>query len=348
MRDRRRLSHQDVDRLLAGKAPSGADRLDEDLAAFTRDVRAAFVRPPSLDVERRHLAAAVEASRLTTDKGEPAVRPASKAQGPESQASGLPKWRRRSVLSSLFASLAAKIAGVAVAAVAATGGLAAAGALPAPAQQAIASAASSVGFSLPSPGDGSPATQGQATGHRRGAAPTSTVSDGVTGHRRGTASTSTASDGVTETVEASGVNHGNCVSYATSIAASLGFSRPEKGQFVSAIAQDHTAMSAPVTGTATPAAACQAAIDKAKAATTASSHGKPDSVKGSANDNPTPSASNSAGSVEPDSHATSTPTGYGNPTTPGGNPGYGPGSHPTGNPGYGQPVTPTAHPTGKP
>ena len=230
------------------------------------------------------------------------------------------------MLSSLFASLAAKIAGVAVAAVAATGGLAAAGALPAPAQQAIASAASSVGFSLPSPGDGSPATQGQATGHRRGAAPTSTVSDGVTGHRRGTASTSTASDGVTETVEASGVNHGNCVSYATSIAASLGFSRPEKGQFVSAIAQDH----------------------KAKAATTASSHGKPDSVKGSANDNPTPSASNSAGSVEPDSHATSTPTGYGNPTTPGGNPGYGPGSHPTGNPGYGQPVTPTAHPTGKP
>ena len=56
MRDRRRLGDQDLDRLLAGRAPSGGDPLDGELAAFVQDVRAAFTAPPPVDIERRHLA----------------------------------------------------------------------------------------------------------------------------------------------------------------------------------------------------------------------------------------------------------------------------------------------------
>src|SRR2546428_6726980 len=98
------------------------------------------------------------ASRLAIDKGDLNLRRVSKAHGPGARASGLPKWRRRTVLSSLFASLSAKIAGVAIAATAAAGGLAAAGALPTPAQQAVSRAASTIGVNVPTPQHGSSAS----------------------------------------------------------------------------------------------------------------------------------------------------------------------------------------------
>ena len=58
------------------------------------------------------------------------------------------------MLSVIFGTLAAKIATITVAAAAATGGLAATGSLPAPAQDAVASAVSHVGVNFPTSQDG--------------------------------------------------------------------------------------------------------------------------------------------------------------------------------------------------
>jgi len=181
------------------------------------------------------------------------------------------------VLSSLFASLFAKIAGVAIAVAAATGGLAAAGALPAPAQQAVSHAASTVGIHMPSPEHASSVSEQPA--HSPSPAPTSTAAEGKTepepkstedGHPA--ADSSTGSD----------ANHGACVSYAASVADSLGMTGSLKGQFISALAKDSSARSAKVSDGGKPDAACQAAIEKAKAAATSpgqgednGSHGKP-------------------------------------------------------------------------
>ena len=211
MRDPRSLSDRDLDRLLAGKAPDGGDPVDRELAAFVRDVRTAFLAQPAAQTERRHLAAALEVSRLNVDKGDPGVRSASKAHGPDHQASGPPRWRRRTVLSSLFASLFAKIAGVAIAAAAATGGLAAAGALPGPAQQAVSHAASTVGIHVPSPEHAS--STSEQPDHSPSPAPTSTATEGKPEPKssedtHNTAVSSTDSD----------ANHGACVSYAASVA----------------------------------------------------------------------------------------------------------------------------------
>ena len=327
------LSDQDLDRLLAGKAPNGGDPVDRELAAFVRDVRAAFLAEPAAETERRHLAAALEVSRLTADKGDPGVRPASKAHRPGRRASGLPKWRRRTVLSSLFASLFAKIAAVAIAAAAATGGLAAAGALPAPAQQAISHAASTVGIHVPSPDHTSPASGPSA--HSPSPAPTSTVAEGKAEPEP--KSTEDADDAdVSET--ASDANHGACVSYAASIADSLGMTGSLKGQFISALAKDSSALSAKVSDGGKPDAACQAAIDKAKAA--ASSPGKSDD--GASHGKPSVTATATAGAGDhPD--ATDHPGATDHPDAtdhPGATSSPGTGSNPTG-------VSPTNHP-GKP
>ena len=327
MRDPRSLSDQDLDRLLAGKAPNGEDPVDRELAAFVRDARTAFLAQPAAETERRHLAAAIEASRLTVDRGDPVVRPASKTHGPGRQASGLPKRRRRIVLSSLFASLFAKIAGVAIAAAAATGGLAAAGALPAPAQQAISHAASTVGIHVPSPEHSSSAS-GQPV-HSPSPAPTSTM---VEGHHRPTSTV--AAGNAAEPSTDSDANHGACISYAASVADSLGMTGSLKGQFISALAQDSSARSAKVPAGGKPDAACQAAIDKAKAAAARpgqddASHGKP-GVTATAGDNDHPGATD-----HPDNtnhpNATDHPGDTSNPGT---------GSNPTGS-------SPTNHP-GKP
>ena len=322
MRDRRSLSDQDLDRLLAGKAPSGGDPVDRELAAFVRDVRAAFLAAPDTETERTQLAAAMEVTRLTIEKGDPVVRPASKATGPDRQASGLPKWRRRTVFSSLFASLSAKIAGVAVAATAAAGGLAATGGLPAPAQQAVSQAASTIGIHVPSGEHTSSGSASSASSKPTHPAPTSTVGD------ENAAPTPTVAP-VSST--ASEANHGACVSYAADVAASLGMTGSLKGQFISALAQDPSALSAKVSEGGTPDAACLAAIAKAKAAATSpgqsgDTHGKP-GVTTTA----TPGAGNN-------------PNGFGQDNHPG------PTDHPGSNPGsasFPAGVTPTAHP-GKP
>lgn len=306
-------SDQELDRLIAGQAPAGGGESDPMLAQFIRDVGTAFGAaslPPA--AEQRFRDAAVKASRLAIDKGDPAARPASKAHGPGRQASGLPKWRRRTVFSTLFASLTAKVAGVAIAAAAATGGLAAAGALPGPAQQAVSDAAATIGIHIPSP-HGSTSTQ-----------VTTTASSAANDHA---SVTGTAHGGVTATA-AAGINHGNCVSYASSVAGTLGLTGSAKGQFVADVVKDSSAVSAQVTGTTTPDPACQNAITAAAAAAQAAAPGKSGQTHG-------PSVTATASASTGNAH---------NPT------GFGPTSHPsaTDHPGSGSSgVTGTANnPTG--
>lgn len=133
-----------VDRLLAGD-----DNVqDPQLAAFVRDVRAVYTTPPDVATEARHVAAMVETAHLLTDKGDPVARPASKAHGPDSQASGLPTRRR--IVQGQFQRLSVRFAVGLVALVGATSALAVTGALPDPLQRALADAASTVGVSLDS------------------------------------------------------------------------------------------------------------------------------------------------------------------------------------------------------
>lgn len=155
----------------------------------------------------------------------------------------------------MVTSLFAKIAGLTLAGATALGGLAAAGALPASAQQAVASAASNLDISLPSP-------QGPLAGHSHHPDVTETDHPDVTEADHPDVTEADHPD-VTEAAGAPEAdNHGICVSYAAHIAESLGMTGSRKGAFISALAQDHTAVS----GTATSAPGCLAAVAKARAA----------------------------------------------------------------------------------
>jgi hypothetical protein len=138
----------DFDRLIRGEAPSTPQ--DACLAAFVGRAKSVAATPPGESIERQHLSAILETAQLFVEKGNPVVRPASNAAVPDFQASGLPKRRRKFVLSSLFSTLTAKLAAVGVAvAMVSTGGLAAAGNLPARAQDAVSMAAEKVGLHIP-------------------------------------------------------------------------------------------------------------------------------------------------------------------------------------------------------
>ena len=115
------------ERLLRGETPKTPEEQALDL--FLQDVGGAFPAEPSL-AEEAHLAAIVQAAQLLADKGEPAVRSASKADGRGRHASGLPKRRRGIVKVPLMRSLAAKVVAGLVVLMSMFGGLAFAGALP--------------------------------------------------------------------------------------------------------------------------------------------------------------------------------------------------------------------------
>jgi hypothetical protein len=128
------ISDREVEALLAGH-PSVDGALDE-LGAFLRSVRTTFVQQPSPELERAHLAAMAEAFQM--------VEP-----------------RRKKMLSTVLASVWMKVAAAVASAVVATGGLAAANALPGPAQDAVASVADHVGINLPSSDDQGEASDAQ-------------------------------------------------------------------------------------------------------------------------------------------------------------------------------------------
>jgi hypothetical protein len=142
-------SHSTFDRLIDGKAPA-ADSPADGLSLFVEQARRVAAIAPSPAAEQAHLRTILEQAQLLVDKGEPAARPASKATGPENQASGLPTRRRKVVPSSLFGSLTAKLAAAGVAVMmTGTGALAATGSLPDNVQNKFAVAAEVVGIDLP-------------------------------------------------------------------------------------------------------------------------------------------------------------------------------------------------------
>jgi hypothetical protein len=115
------------ERLLRGETPKTPE--ERALGLFLQDVGGAFPAEPSL-AEEAQLAAIVQTAQLLADKGEPAVRSASKADGRAPHASGLPKRRRVIRKVPLMRSLAAKVVAGLVVLMSMFGGLALAGALP--------------------------------------------------------------------------------------------------------------------------------------------------------------------------------------------------------------------------
>ena len=146
------VSDGELERLLAGKVPHGDEEL-EALTSFVQDMKDTYQVSPDETSEARHLAAIVEAAHLLPDKSEPVARSASKADGPATQASGLPKKRRKLVSARLDSIVVRTVVGVAVFATA--GSLAFAGTLPDPLQQAAVDVADTVGVTLPDPDESS-------------------------------------------------------------------------------------------------------------------------------------------------------------------------------------------------
>ena len=121
------------ERLLRGETPKTPE--EQALALFLQDVGDAFRADPSVAAEpslaeEAHLVAIVQAAQLLADKGEPAVRSASKVDGRVPHASGLPKRRRVVMKIPLMRSLVAKVVAGLVVLMSMFGGLALAGALP--------------------------------------------------------------------------------------------------------------------------------------------------------------------------------------------------------------------------
>lgn len=126
------------------------------LGAFAEDLRAAATRP--VPVVRPALATLL-AEGISTEKSDLPATAASNVTGPVSQAAGLPKWRRKMLITELLSGLAAKLAGLGMAAKAGMGlSLAAAsataagatGVLPGPAQPSVATVvAAATPFTFP-------------------------------------------------------------------------------------------------------------------------------------------------------------------------------------------------------
>ena len=159
MDDTPRLSDADLERFLAGKAPLGGDEAPE-LRQFFQDVRSRYTTEAPASVQQEHLARIVAAARAHSPQTKSPWQPAA-AHPSGGSGDGRPPWRRKIVLSSILGSITTKILLGVVAAAAATGGLAAAGALPTPVQNAVASAAGGVGVNLPNPQETAAAAEAQ-------------------------------------------------------------------------------------------------------------------------------------------------------------------------------------------
>ncbi|MPZ90580.1 MAG: hypothetical protein GEU68_02960 [Actinobacteria bacterium] len=137
-----KLSDEEIEQALAGDY-AGGDASLADLAAFSLAAKTTFAAAPEDATRAAHVNAMAEAAADLDVAPAHASKPAASR----------PIRRVKLVLTSLFASLIAKVALVGLALAATTGGLAAAGSLPEPAQEALARAAEKVGFELPAAGD---------------------------------------------------------------------------------------------------------------------------------------------------------------------------------------------------
>lgn len=148
MRFGTKLSERELDGILAGKASGG--ELD-DVATFFREMRIGLDEAPPPSVEARHLAGIFEEARHLQPSATERPIPA-------------PRGTRR--LRNQFRRLATRttIAAVGLAALAAFGGAAYAGALPAPLQGKVADLARNIGLSLPGNHDHSKQRGGRSDG----------------------------------------------------------------------------------------------------------------------------------------------------------------------------------------
>ncbi len=128
-----RLSEREIDSVLAGKDPSGDGELQA-VAAFFRDARAVLEETSTPAAEIAHLTAIFAAARESAAVSEPSLSRRAPAR----------RGKR-------FSPVAARvsIAAAVVAALAALGGAASAGLLPAPVQRTVSDLARHVGISLP-------------------------------------------------------------------------------------------------------------------------------------------------------------------------------------------------------
>ena len=143
----KKLRDEELDQVLAGSY-DGEDPALDDLAVFARDAQAALSGVPAEATRQAHLAAMTEVAEKL--EGAP-VAAGTPAVGPSRIR------RRKLLLTQRLATLTAKVA-VTGLALAVTGGLAAAGALPEPAQNALANAAEKAGFELPRANEGDETT----------------------------------------------------------------------------------------------------------------------------------------------------------------------------------------------
>jgi len=138
-----KLSEEDVDRVLTGRY-DGDDVKLRDLTRVARDVKATLIAGPDDKTRATHLVAIGEAAANLDVRRSPA---------PTSAPSRSLVRRAGLVFTSLFATLIGKIALVGVAVAATTGGLAATGSLPDPAQEALTRVGERIGIHLPAGGD---------------------------------------------------------------------------------------------------------------------------------------------------------------------------------------------------
>ena len=137
-----KISEAEIERVLAG-AYAGEDPSLNALATYARDAKAALAGAPDEATRATHLVSIAQATVGLDTQPVARVRPASSR----------PFSRAKLVLTSLAATLIGKIALVGVALAATTGGLAATGSLPDPAQDALNRAGERVGFDLPAGDD---------------------------------------------------------------------------------------------------------------------------------------------------------------------------------------------------
>ena len=140
-----------TERLLSGHAISD-DAEPGDVARFFDDVRDAYPEAAADGCEDSHLARMFEAAHLLAEMGDPAARPVSNANGPVTQASGLPKLGRIEMIKTLIGSTKFKVVAASLALLVASSGTAFAasqGVLPAPIQDAVSGAAAAVGIDVP-------------------------------------------------------------------------------------------------------------------------------------------------------------------------------------------------------
>lgn len=152
MSDHQHMNERDVDRLFDGRADA-CSGLDSGTEAFFADLRATYPEASTEHCEQVHVSAMLREASLITEKGEPVVRPASNANGPAQQVSGLSKWREAVMAKFSGLTMGARVAAAATVLVFAFTGVAVAGGLPQPVQHAVSQAASVMGISIPDPED---------------------------------------------------------------------------------------------------------------------------------------------------------------------------------------------------